>query len=115
MTTLVDLLIERRKREKKYFRNYLFWAKKIKKEAEKNLGKVKVFLFGSIARGEATPGSDIDILIISPKLKSAKKKSEVRAKIFKKLGFISPFEIHLISPEEYRTWYKFFIKQKVRV
>lgn len=113
--TLVDLLIEKRKREKKYFKNYLAWAERIKKEAEKNLGEVKVFLFGSIIKGEVEPGSDIDILVISSKLRSAEKKSQVRNKIFKKIGLDSPFEVHLITPEQYQNWYKHFIKKKVEV
>jgi len=115
MTTLVDLLIEKREKEKKYFKNYLNWAKKIKKEAEKSLGEVKVFLFGSIVKGKAEPGSDIDILVISPKLKNSIKKNKVRTKIQKKIGLFNPFEIHLITPEEYQNWYKFFIKEKVEI
>ena len=115
MKTLVDLLIEKREREEKYSKNYLFWAKEIKKEAEKILGGVKVLLFGSIIRGEAEPGSDIDILIISPKLKTPNQKSKIRVKIFEKIGFGSPFEIHLITPEEYQGWYQNFIKEKVEI
>jgi len=115
MTTLVDILIEKRRKEEKFFVNYLDWAKKIKKEAEKNLGKVKVFLFGSIIKGEAEPGSDIDILIISPKLKSSDKKSEIRDKLSEKLGIFSPFEIHLITPEEYQGWYRNFIDKKIEI
>jgi len=115
MTTLVDLLIEKREKEKKYFKNYLNWAKKIKKETEKSLWEVKVFLFGSIVKGKAEPGSDIDILVISPKLKNSIKKNKVRTKIQKKIGLFNPFEIHLITPEEYQNWYKFFIKEKVEI
>lgn len=114
--TLVDFLIEKKKREKKYFSNYLFWTKKIKKITEKNLGKVQVFLFGSIVKGRTEPGSDIDLLIISPKFKDTEIKNEIRAKILKKIGTDSPFEIHLITPKEYNQWYKFFIKRnKIRI
>lgn len=115
MRTLVDFLIEKKKREEKYFKNYLFWAKEIKKEAKRILGEVKVFLFGSIIKKQAGPRSDIDVLIISPNLKMTEKKTEVRVKILKKIGFGSPFEIHLITPEEYENWYKNFIKEKVAV
>jgi len=112
MRTLVDFLIEKKAREEKYFRDYFFWAKKIKKVAQENLGKSKVFLFGSIIRKQAEPGSDIDILIISPKLKTPEKKSEIRTKILEKIGNNSPFEIHLITPQEYRDWYSHFIKKE---
>ncbi len=114
--TLTDILIERRKRQEKYFKNYLRWAKIIKKEAEKSLGKVKVFVFGSILRKDEVP-RDIDILIISPKLKNSSPeiKSEVRTKIKKKIGLLAPFEIHLLSPSDYKEWYKNFIKEFVEI
>jgi len=115
MRTLVDFLIEKKAREEKYFRNYLFWVKKIKKEAQKNLGEVKVFLFGSIVRKQVEPGSDIDILIISPKLKTPEKRSEVQTEILEKIGHSSPFEIHLITPEQYQNWYKHFIKENIEI
>jgi predicted nucleotidyltransferase len=71
--TLTDLLIERQKREEKYFKNYLRYARKIKKEAQRLLGEVKVFVFGSILKKNEIP-QDIDILIVSPKLEKMNKK-----------------------------------------
>ena len=59
MRTLVDFLIEKRKREEKYFKNYLSWARKIKKVAEKELEDAKVFLFGSILK-KKTQANDIE-------------------------------------------------------
>jgi len=115
MRTLTDFLIEKRKREEKYFKNYLFWAKKIKKLVEKELGEGKVFLFGSVAKGEAEPGSDIDVLIVSPKFEDVEKRSEFYLKVNQKIGFLSPFEIHLITPKEYKEWYSHFIKEKIEI
>ncbi|HHT9121009.1 MAG TPA: nucleotidyltransferase domain-containing protein [Candidatus Hypogeohydataceae bacterium YC41] len=112
--TLTDLLLARRKREEKYFKNYLKYAELIKRESEKVLGKVKVFIFGSILRKNEVP-QDIDILIISSELKTDKQKSEIRARLIKKLGTSAPFEIHLITPKEYREWYKNFIKEKIEI
>jgi uncharacterized protein len=111
---LIDLLIERQRRQEKYFKKYKFYAKKIKKIAREYLGEVKMFIFGSILRKKEVP-RDIDLLIISPKLKSSEEKSRVRYLILKKIGVSSPFEIHLITPEEYRDWYRYFIKEKVEV
>lgn len=114
MKTLTDILIETRREQEKYFKNYLDYSKIIKKEAKRLLGEVKVFVFGSILRpGE--PKRDIDILVISPRLKNTRQKSETRAKILKKIGISSPFEIHLITPEEYSGWYKYFIKEKAEI
>jgi len=111
---LIDLLIERQRRQEKYFKNYKFYAKKVKKIAKEYLGEVKMFIFGSILRKKEVP-RDIDLLIISPKLKSPEEKSRIRCRLWKKLGFGSPFEIHLITPEEYRNWYRYFIKEKIEV
>ena len=113
--TLVDILLEKKKREEKYFKNYLFWSKKIKKEAEQLLGRVKVIIFGSILKKNEIP-NDIDILIISSKLKTSEQKNKIRIAIQKKIGTSSPFEIHLITPEDFRDWYSYFIKdEKVEI
>jgi predicted nucleotidyltransferase len=114
MKSEIDELIEEAKREEKYFKNYLDYGKKIKKEAERLLGKVKVYVFGSILRKEEVP-MDIDILIISPKLKTAVKKSKIRVELQKRLGDLGPFEIHLVSPKEYKSWYKNFIEEKKEI
>lgn len=112
--TLTDILIERAKREEKYFKNYRFYAKRIKKTAQELLGEVKVFVFGSMLKKDEVP-RDIDVMVISPNLKSSIKKSKIRVKLQKKLGFSSPFQIHLVTLEEYRDWYKNFIKEKIEI
>jgi predicted nucleotidyltransferase len=62
---------------KEYFENYLEWGKKIKEIAQKILGKkVKVLIFGSIVRGDWTPDSDIDVLIISKNFQKTGSKIE---------------------------------------
>ena len=110
----IDVLIEEAEKEEKYFENYLEYAKSIKQEAEKLLGKVRVIIFGSILEKNEV-ATDIDILIISPKLKTSAEKSKTRADLGKRLGFLSPFEIHLITPEEYREWYHHFIEEKIEI
>jgi predicted nucleotidyltransferase len=112
--TLTDLLIEKVKREEKYFKKYLKYAREIKNEAEKLLGEVQVFVFGSVLRKDEIP-QDIDILIVSPKLETNEQKTKIKLKIQKNLGFSSPFEFHLASPEEYSQWYRYFIKEKVEI
>jgi len=111
---LLDILIEQSQEQEKYFKNYLEYANQIKKETERILGKVKVFIFGSILRKGEVP-QDIDILIISPKIKNTSQKSKILAEIWKKIGWLAPFEIHLITPEEYQNWYRYFIKEKKEI
>jgi predicted nucleotidyltransferase len=72
----------------------------IKKEAKKLLRKREV-------------AQDIDILIISPKLKTPNKKSEILSKLRKK--FSTPFDFHLVTPKEYKEWYNYFIEEKIEV
>lgn len=110
----IDLLIREAKKEEKYFKNYLSYAKTIKREAENFLGKIQLFVFGSILRDGEVP-RDIDILIISPKLKKTNQKSKIRAKILEKIGISSPFELHLINKKEYKNWYQYFLKKKVEI
>jgi len=114
MRSEISELIREAEAKEKYFKNYLKYAKEIKTEARKLLGKVKVFVFGSILRKNEVP-RDIDILIISPKLKTSSQKSKIQVEIFGRTGFSSPFEIHLITPEEYRDWYRNFIKEKIKI
>ena len=110
----IDLLIEEAEKEEKYFQNYLAYAKQIKGEAEKLLGEVKVFVFGSVLRkGEVA--RDIDVLIISPKLTKTSQKSKTLTEVREKIGLFSPFELHLVSPEEYQNWYRYFLKEKVEI
>ncbi len=111
--TFVDLLIERKKEREKYFRNYKFYCKKIKKEAKKILGKsLKVLVFGSLVKGKWNFQSDIDVLIISDNLpKDFEKRGEIRTKIKSKINPFSPFQLHLVTKEEFEKWYKNFIKK----
>ncbi|MGB9706463.1 MAG: nucleotidyltransferase domain-containing protein [Microgenomates group bacterium] len=107
--TLIDILIEEAWEKEKYFKNYLRYARKIKKEAEKLLGKSRVFVFGSVLKKDEVP-RDIDVLIVSPKIKKGFPRGKTLAKIWEKIGFASPFEIHFASPSDYQNWYRFFLK-----
>lgn len=46
-----------------------------------------MFIFGSILKGKAEPGSDIDVLIISPRLKTSVKKAGCELKLKKDWPF----------------------------
>jgi predicted nucleotidyltransferase len=108
--TLTDILIEQWREKERYFRNYRRYAAEIKKAARERLGKnVRVLVFGSILRDEVP--RDIDILIISSKLKDTAAKSRLRAAIWQKIGVMNPCEIHLVTDKEYDEWYKNLIKE----
>jgi len=110
--TLTQILKEVWEERKVYFENYQFYGKKIKKEAEKILGSVRVLIFGSIVRGDWTPQSDIDVLIISENLpENQEERSKIRTKIKSTIDPFSPFQIHLATKKEYQNWYQKFIKK----
>lgn len=114
MKSEIEELIERAKEEEKYFKNYLKYAKVIKKEAKKFLKGVKVIVFGSILRKNEI-ARDIDVLVISSDLEDSEKRSQIREKIFKKIGIFSPFEIHFITPQQYKDWYRHFLDKKIEI
>lgn len=113
---LTEIILKKRNEQDKYFKNYLFWSKQIKKIAEGLIGNVRVFVFGSILRQSKNEiPRDIDILIISPVFRDRTKKSAIKVKIWQGIGIDSPFEIHLISPEDFDNWYRLFIKEKIEI
>lgn len=110
----IDILIDEAKKKEKYFRDYLKYASLIKKEAKKLLGEVRVYVFGSILKRNEV-AQDIDVLIISSILKTSRQKTIFLNKLSEKLGFLAPFEIHPVNDEEYNSWYKYFIKEKIEI
>ncbi len=111
----VDLLIEMKREKEKYFKNYMKYAKRIKKIIRKKLPDAKVFVFGSVVKRTYTPLSDIDLLIVSKKMpKRISERNKLIEEVWKKIGVFSPFEIHLVNEKEFE-WYKRFIDKMVRV
>ena len=108
----LDILIERRKENEKYFRKPEEYAKLIKLKSEKILGCVEVYLFGSIVRKDWTLSSDIDILVVSEKEINPEDKGKIKVELLKSVDFFAPFEIHLVSQELFEKWYKKFIKDE---
>lgn len=108
--THISILKEISEEREKYFKNYIEFATEIKKKAKKILKDAKVFVFGSVIKNLYHPFlSDIDILIISDNLpKNWEDRRFIKLKL-KPYG--SPFQIHLVTNEEYENWYKNFIKE----
>ncbi len=113
MKTLTDILLEEAKENKKYFCDYLKYLKIVKEEVNKILKGAKVYVFGSVVKGNFNFASDIDVLIVCENLDPSKR-TLIKTLIYKKIGFFSPFEIHVITKEEYLCWYKNFIKEDVK-
>ncbi|WP_260311066.1 nucleotidyltransferase domain-containing protein [Sulfurisphaera ohwakuensis] len=83
------------------------YVRKIKRICVKDIDpECRVILFGSIARGNYRIDSDIDVLIITEKGKSAWDKAVISSLIKEKIGFGDPLELHVVTKKEYEEWYK---------
>ena len=79
------------------------WAKKVVNAAKTIMPDARVYVFGSVIRGEATGGSDVDMLIVSQNIPGkVLEQSGIKVKIEEMAGLpiYHPFEIHLASKDE---------------
>ncbi len=80
-----------------------FWSGAIAKAANEVLGPCSVYVFGSVAEGLATGGSDVDVLIVADSLLGdfrARGEAIARIEEEAKLPLYHPFQIHLATREE---------------
>ncbi|MEZ0345634.1 MAG: nucleotidyltransferase domain-containing protein [Infirmifilum sp.] len=103
METYVDILVER----SRMVREWKSYIPLIVKAVRSLLPDAKVYVFGSVVRGEAVGGSDVDILIVSSKvpesnLERARLKTELEEVL--NLPLYHPFQFHLADEEESK-WY----------
>ena len=94
-----------------YLKNIDYYLGKIKKIAEKHLREFEMYIFGSFAEGKNAPSSDIDILIFSKEV-TPEKRVEILKDTYVELGFLHPFEIHVVDEEGFEFYKKFVRKFK---
>ena len=107
-----DIYIEFGKRRLSQLENYREVAEKIKEIAEEHVGKVEVYVFGSVVEGKPTASSDIDILIIAD---NASKEDVYKFKAEAHMLTDAPIELHVISTKEFEEWYKRFVGKLERI
>jgi predicted nucleotidyltransferase len=100
MSAFIETAIHRAR----MIREWRVWVERLAETAREIIGElVKVYVIGSIVRGDYTGGSDVDVLIVSPRIPS-KPIEKARIKVLiedkLKLPYYHPFEIHLLKPEE---------------
>jgi len=87
--------------------NYKKVLKKVKEIVHSIDPVAEIYVFGSVVRGEFTGASDIDVLIITNNIE---KKYEIMVHVYKNVE--APIELHIVTPDMYRRWYKRFIDEK---
>ena len=113
--TFIDLLIEDAEERKRYLRDIYKYAEKVKEIVKQRDPNARMMLFGSAVKGELRPDSDIDLLIITDIAEKLDERIKLRMEIVKILGEGSPFEIHIITKEEYENWYGKFIDRSLEL
>ncbi len=113
--TLVDLQLETLEEWREYYEKPLEYAEKIKSTVRKLDPEARVILFGSLVKGEMKPDSDIDVLIITRLASNVNTRMKLRVSIAREIGDCTPFEIHIVTPEEYESWYKKFIDKHIEI
>ena len=101
---------------KEAIKNLPLLLKEIAKRAKNLLGKnTKVYVFGSYVKKNFHPFlSDVDILIVSEKVKSMEERAKISLKIKEGLKARSMFEIHLVNEKEFE-FYKLFVDKMVEI
>lgn len=83
--------------------DWVFRSRKIAEAAEKAIGPSRLYVFGSVIRGQKTGPSDVDILIVSDNLpKDGRSRGEVQAAIEEPTGLplAHSFETYLATSNE---------------
>ena len=111
----IDLLIEDAEERKRCFEDFLRYAEKVKEVVRRRDPNARIIVFGSVVRGDVRPDSDIDLLIITDLAEKLDERIKLRMEIMRILGEGSPFEIHIITAEEYENWYRRFIDQTLEL
>ncbi|HDD40077.1 MAG TPA: nucleotidyltransferase domain-containing protein [Nitrososphaeria archaeon] len=111
----IDLLIEDAEERKRCFEDFLRYVEKVKEVVRRRDPNARIIVFGSVVRGDVRPDSDIDLLIITDLAEKLDERIKLRMEIMRILGEGSPFEIHIITAEEYENWYRRFIDQTLEL
>jgi len=93
-------------------KNYRQIAQKVKEIAQKRLGNVEVYVFGSVIENNATASSDIDLLIITEHI-DKEEAQKLKATVMESID--APIELHITSKSSFENWYKKFITKMEKI
>ncbi|MGQ9596261.1 MAG: nucleotidyltransferase domain-containing protein [Thermoproteota archaeon] len=113
--TALDFQLEILKIFKKYYENIEKYVQNIKSVVKNHDPNSRIILFGSYVKGSMRKDSDIDVLIITDLAKETSLRVKLRIEIAERIGHVNPFELHIVSFDEYESWYKRFIDKYIEI
>jgi|FaiFalFF_MnMetaG_3_1042247.scaffolds.fasta_scaffold05608_3 predicted nucleotidyltransferase len=99
-------------------REWRRWAPSLARAVKEVLPTAEVYVIGSAVRAEASGGSDVDILIVSPDLpEGALQRAMIKVKIEEVAGlpYYHPFEMHLVTHNEAKRYLAMAGQEKERL
>jgi predicted nucleotidyltransferase len=113
--SFLDLLRRLHEQRRRYLEDLPRYLSLIKEAALRRDPAAEVYLFGSYAEGAARPDSDVDVLIVTELAAVEEARARLRMEIDDALGRPNPFELHMVTPAQYREWYARFIRRQVKI
>jgi len=113
MVGLIDIQLDVVKKFEKIREKFIKNAKELKRIAS-NLFKNNlhaVYVFGSVVKGKTHAMSDIDVAVVLLKPASENERIRLYKEVRKKFGLLHPFEIHVVTKDEWDGWYRKFVKE----
>ncbi len=107
--TITDLQLGILKAMRRYYEEPERYVEEIKAVVRKRDQLAKIILFGSYIKGDMKPDSDIDVLVITELAKNVDERVKLRMEVKRRIGELTPFEIHIVTGAEYENWYRKFI------
>jgi len=101
----------------KYVRRWRRWTRRIAEVVRKRIDpRAEVIVFGSVVKGKATGGSDVDVLIVTERARELRP-HDVRGIVEEELNLPEdhPFEFHLTTPKEFENRWRRFLDGYERV
>ncbi|AAM02498.1 nucleotidyltransferase domain-containing protein [Methanopyrus kandleri] len=100
-----------------YVRRWRYWVRRIAEVIRERVDpRAEVIVFGSVVKGRATGGSDVDVLVVTERARELRP-HEVAGIVEEELDLPEdhPFEFHLTTPEGFETRWRRFLDEYERV
>jgi len=103
--TLVDLQLEHLARRREYIERAWEYLARVRDACRRLDPGCRVVVFGSFVKGCMRSDSDIDVLVITELARDPLSRGRVFREVVSEVGLDNPFELHIVTEEEYREVY----------